>query len=878
MNQQIVGSIHQVLSKLGIAFNPSHRSIQLKFNQPALEQQVFIQRLDGRTAINEGLTVNLICLSTDAHLGLKTFIGQAATIEQLTDQGQHHPLSGIITEAISGQSDGGFAVYQLKLQDSFSSLLAKRRNSRVFMQKSVIDITQILLAEWQQHSELFAKSITFDKSQLSRTYDVRPFTMQSNESDYDFLTRLWRSEGINWFIDTIESQQHVLKLFEDNNSLAQLPAQTIRFHRNDATEQRDTITSLTAMRQLQSSQTYVQRWDQQHGSMDEQANLSVSQQSEAYSAASLSLEQAWHIGSAALGDLEGQDQNTLPHDNQLTRLGELLIKQQQLDSKSFTALGSVRDVKVGYWFNLTGHSELDTHPASEREFLISQLHFFAQNNLPKEINARVTGLIRQSHGFSSNSTQPLDQPHQVKMTLIRRDIPIVPFYDPLIHTAKAAPMRARVVGQSGETIHTDSWGRIKVRFLFSRPQDNTHSGGAGSSGTDSDSAWVDVLTPWAGDGESSYGARFLPRVGELVAIDFFDGNADRPFVLGRIHEGSRPPAQFDHQGILPDTRALSGIKSQEINGQGFNQLRLDDTTGQISAQLQSSHGASQLNLGNLTHPRSTEEGKPRGEGFELRTDQFGALRAGQGLLLSTHVQTSATDQQLQITQSQEQLYARLEQAKALNELAQKQQAHPLTVLENLQNFINNLASENQEKANQFKQSLLLLAAPQDIGLSTSENIHLSANKNISQSSGESISLSAFKDIIMHVGKKLGVFVAEQGAKLYVAKGKIEIQAQSDGLDAIARQQIQITSTENEVHINADKAIVLSAQGSQLTIDASGITAITPKIFKAKAGQHLFEGGSKVNVPLPFFPQNICWECLAKRALQRSAFINKGDGT
>lgn len=117
MNQQIVGSIHQVLSKLGIAFNPSHRSIQLKFNQPALEQQVFIQRLDGRTAINEGLTVNLICLSTDAHLGLKTFIGQAATIEQLTDQGQHHPLSGIITEAISGQSDGGFAVYQLKLQD-----------------------------------------------------------------------------------------------------------------------------------------------------------------------------------------------------------------------------------------------------------------------------------------------------------------------------------------------------------------------------------------------------------------------------------------------------------------------------------------------------------------------------------------------------------------------------------------------------------------------------------------------------------------------------------------------------------------------------------------------------------------------------------------
>lgn len=747
------------------------------------------------------------------------------------------------------------------------------------MQKSVIDITQILLAEWQQHSELFAKSMTFDKSQLSRSYDVRPFTMQSNESDYDFLTRLWRSEGINWFIDSAAPYQHVLKLFDDNKALTPLATHTIRFHRSDATEQRDTITSLSAIRQLSSSQTHIQCWDQQHGSMNEHTNLSVAKQSSSYSAASLSLEQAWHVGSAALGDLEGQDQNTLPHDGQLTRLGELLIQRQQLDSKSFVALGSVRDVKVGYWFKLTGHSELDQqHNDTERQFLITQLDFFAQNNFPKELDARIAGLIQQSHQFALSSLWSLDQPHQVKMTLIRRDIPIVPFYDPLIHVAKAAPMRARVVGTQGEQIHVDAWGRIKVQFLFSRPQDNTHSGGAGSSGTDSDSAWVDVLTPWAGGDEASYGMRFLPRAGELVAIDFFDGNADRPFVLGRIHEGSRLPAQFDHQGLLPDTKALSGIKSQEINGQGFNQLRLDDTTGQISAQLASSHGASQLNLGNLVHPRSNEEAESRGEGFELRTDQFGAVRAGKGLLVSTHAQVSAADQQLQIVQSQEQLHSRLEQTKALSELAEKQQAHPLDILENLQSFISNLASDSQEKASQFKQSLLLLTAPQDIGLSASENIHLSADKNISQSSGESISLSAFKNIIIHAGKKLGVFVAEQGAKLYVAKGKIEIQAQSDGLDAIARQKVQITSTEDEVHINADKAIVLTAQGSQIRIDSNGITAITPKVFKAKAAQHLFEGGSKVNVPLPFFPQNICWECLAKRASQRSAFINKGDGT
>lgn len=79
------------------------------------------------------------------------------------------------------------------------------------------------------------------------------------------------------------------------------------------------------------------------------------------------------------------------------------------------------------------------------------------------------------------------------MTLVDRDVAIVPFYDPQLHCPKATPMRARVVSANGDTIHVDAWGRIKVQFLFSRAEDNVHSGGAGSSETISDSAWVDVL-------------------------------------------------------------------------------------------------------------------------------------------------------------------------------------------------------------------------------------------------------------------------------------------------------------------------------------------------------------------------------------------------
>jgi type VI secretion system secreted protein VgrG len=117
------------------------------------------------------------------------------------------------------------------------------------------------------------------------------------------------------------------------------------------------------------------------------------------------------------------------------------------------------------------------------------------------------------------------------------------------------------VGPSGEEIHVDEWGRIKVRFLFTRNDDHSHDGGAGANDNDTDSAWVDVLTPWAGEG---YGARFLPRIGEIVVIDFFDGNLDRPFVVGRIHEAQRSPTKFDQKGQLPETKKLAGIRSKEI--------------------------------------------------------------------------------------------------------------------------------------------------------------------------------------------------------------------------------------------------------------------------------------------------------------------------
>ncbi|MBF7701914.1 type VI secretion system Vgr family protein, partial [Acinetobacter pollinis] len=260
---------------------------------------------------------------------------------------------------------------------------------------------------------------------------------------------------------------------------------------------------------------------------------------------------------------------------QVEALNSHLSDQNRLKSKYFTAHSTVRDAQVGYWFKLNGHPEIDLHTGSDQDFLILSKHFYNQNNLPKDIQKQAEELLTSSRWHHKN-IQEDEQRQGNTLTLIRREIKVVPEYHPAQHKPTVHVQRAQVVGVEGEEIHVDSWGRIKVRFLFSRAEDNSHDGGAGSNQSDTDSAWVDVLTPWAGEG---YGARFLPRVGEIVVVDFFDGNIDRPFVTGRLHEAERHPTQFDQTGPLPETKSLSGIRSQEIKGSGYNQLRFDDTHG-----------------------------------------------------------------------------------------------------------------------------------------------------------------------------------------------------------------------------------------------------------------------------------------------------------
>ncbi|MGY3822118.1 type VI secretion system Vgr family protein [Acinetobacter haemolyticus] len=870
-------TIYAALEQLGLT--AQKRAIHIQFANPSLNQQVFLQKIQGQHAINQGMTAELICLSTNATIPLKQFIGCQAAIDQVTDTGTLFRTTGIITEAVQGQSDGSLTLYKLKLQDA-TALWHKRRNSRVFMNKNVLDIVQTLFKEWQQRSPLFASSLTLDLGGIKQDYDIRPFVMQANESDYDFITRLLRSEGINWLIDEAQLnvansnspiQAQKLRLIDDNSQYQALERRTIRYHRSSATEQYDSMTSLIAERSLQPTAVHIQRWqadalEQEDGAGSVQSKHQHSQQ---HDNASLGLEDAWHFPPAWMQDLNGEDGATASGNSQIEKLNQHLGHYHDAQAKQFIASTTVRDTQVGYWFKLNEHPEIDQHSGADQEFLITAKSYYNQNNLPKDLQQQVHQLITQSQWQDHQNTNP-EERQANQLTLQRRNIKTVPEYHPLQHRPTAHPQRARVVGPEGEEIHVDEWGRIKVRFLFTRNDDHSHDGGAGSNNNDTDSAWVDVLTPWAGEG---YGARFLPRIGEIVVIDFFDGNIDRPFVTGRLHEAQRSPTKFDDQGQLPDTKKLAGIKSKEYQGSGYNQLRFDDTTGQISAQLQSSHAASQLNLGKLSHPKAQAESEDRGEGFELRTDQWGAIRAGEGLLITTHAQAQAEGDHLEAQTAKQQLEGNQNNAKALSEVAKNQQTDELESVEQLKSF----AEQIQEKIARFEQAMLLLSSPNGIGLSTSEDIHLSADGQLNQFAGDSINLTTQKNLIAQASQKISLFAAQNGIKQVAGKGKVEIQAQGDGLDILAKAGIQIISTEDTVYFNSPKEIVFTAESSQLKLNGSGIFPTTGGKFEVKAGQHLFKGGASVSLSVPALPrfEKKNWIALEHVDADQTPFANLG---
>lgn len=857
--------VWKVIKDFGLS--EANRPIRLRLSQTKgmLDDVLMVQRVEGKESLCGGLYYTLMCVSTSANLPLKEFIALPVEIQFVTDLGQTRSVCGIVTSAQAGESDGGLATYKLEVRDALS-IMEKRVNTRQFMKASELDITLLLLKEWRDKNTVLTRAFDIDASKISTTYPTREFTMQHNESDASFLRRLWKRAGISWYIepgsvsDRLKQQDdtplHRVVLFDDVRSLAPNRAGNIRYHRNDATEERDSITAWSGVRTLSPATLNRQSWDyQQAGLMSLQETSRQNQGSLGNTLAACLDEYLLDVPHAGddLADYQ--------------RLGQLRMLRHEFESKCFMGESGVRDMCVGQWNSVIGHAELDGHSPEDRQFVITELTLEAENNLPKPLG----GKLRER--FSGNGWLNLAQStlsdeegtprYRNRFTAVRRSVAIVPHFDAQRDLPRPQLQTAIVVGPEGEEVHCDEWGRVKIRFPGTRPEDHQHSGGAGASDSDVDSAWIRVSSSWAG---ASWGTQTLPRIGQEVLIDFLGGDPDKPIIISALYNGAHPPPAFSNTGKLPENRFVSGTKSKEIGKDRYNQLRYDDTKGQINIQLASQHGYSELNLGWLTHPRLDGSGRPRGEGFELRTDAQGAIRAAKGLWISTEQQLAAQGGQMGRYLAESLSTTAINLALELGAVAvDSKAAMPETGDKNClkkadgsdggtqssgHHYHLKQAIKSWERGNNTDekattgdkdqlggQALVVIASESGLAEMAAQSLLHSAGTNLDQVAQRDTNQTTGRRWVHNVGQHISLFVQgvkdKASLKLIAALGKVQIKALSDELLLFGDKTVTITSNQDAVHVLAQKEILLASGGAYIRLKGGAIEIHCPASLSLK---------------------------------------------
>ncbi|MEE8818432.1 MAG: type VI secretion system tip protein VgrG [Rahnella inusitata] len=368
----------------------------------------------------------------------------------------------------------------------------------------------------------------------------------------------------------------------------------------------------------------------------------------------------------------------------------------------------------------------------------------------------------------------------------------------------AGTLPARVTSTTANDTygHIDKNGRYRVNMLFDRD--------AWEQGYES--LWVRQARPYAGD---TYGMHMPLLAGTEVAIAFENGNPDRPYIAHVLHDS----AHGDHVTI-------KNYKRNVLRTPSNNKLRLEDERGKEHIKLSTEYGGkSQLNLGHLVDAAKQQ----RGEGFELRTDSFGAIRAQKGIFISADGQAKAQGKVLEMQPAISVLKNAHEQMQSISENAQTATANP----SDLQAQISLL----QQNLTELKQAVLLLSAPKGIALSSGGHLQMSASDNLIATAGKNADVSVAKNFFIGVGNTLSIFVRKLGMKLIANQGPITLQAQNDLMELLARKAITITSTEDEIKITAKKKITLNAGGSYLTLDENKIESGTAGDYLIKAGNY-----------------------------------------
>ncbi|HAS1420907.1 TPA: type VI secretion system tip protein VgrG, partial [Enterobacter asburiae] len=443
-----------------------------------------------------------------------------------------------------------YAVYQLTVEPDLWPM-KRDRNLRIFQGQTVPQIVKTLLGEHQVNVE--------DK--LTGSYRVWDYCVQYQESSLDFISRLMELEGIAYHFSH-EADKHTLVL-------------------TDAATQHQPFSGYEVIPYHQTPSG---------GSTDEEG---ISQ---------WALEDSVTPGIYSLDDYDFRKPNAW------------LFQAQQ--NPASPKPGSIDVYDWPGRFVDKGHGEFYARIRQERwqvehqqiqatataagiapghTFTLTNAPFFSDNG---EYLVTAAGYHFEENRYASGEGETI---HRTDFTVI----PSAVVYRPAQTTAwprTYGPQTAKVVGPKGESIWTDKYGRVKVKFHWDRL----------AKGDDTSSCWVRVSSAWAGQG---YGGVQIPRVGDEVVVDFINGDPDRPIITGRVYnDASMPP------WALPAAATQMGFMSRTKDGSvdNANALRFEDKAGAEQVWIQAERNLD-INVKN-DESHSTEKNRTQfvGEDETLR--------------------------------------------------------------------------------------------------------------------------------------------------------------------------------------------------------------------------------------------------------------------
>lgn len=727
-------------------------------------------------------------------------------------------ITGLCTDARIVREEGRSIVYALTLRP-WLWLATKNQDCRLFQDMSVVEITDAVLASYP-----FPVDKRLTTPRPNAVYPKRDIQRQHWEPDYQFLQRLWEEWGIYYWFEHGDGRHRLVLC--DSIGAHQPHGEAYRTIRYQApTGQRideEHIHALSVTSSLTtgtvSSVDYDYTWPG--------ANLGAKQEDPRDTALAHQEYYAWgdyaqpQAGAAGLTGEHNQPQTEAEY------LARVQMQARRCIGLRATGQGNLRGLTTGQTFRLTHYPQ----QAANREYLVVacslEIHEIGEES---QVTLRADSAQRYSC-TTDFEIQPTSETFR-----------LLPTFD---KPRTFGPEIATVVGPLNQEIWTDAYGRIKVQFPWDRQGRNDERS----------SCWLRVASPWQG---RQFGATHLPRIGEEVIVNHLSGDPDRPIVTGRVVNAFQQPAWK-----LPANQALSGFRSRELGGNQSNHLLMDDTEGQIQAQLSSDHALSQLNLGCITRvPGNIGRQDARGEGFELRTDAHGVVRAAQGMLMTTEARNNAQSHAKDLGETVQRLTQAHDLQESLADLAQQHEAqqtdadqsevaNALKVQNDTLRGVGVAAHDNAFP--EFTTPQLTLASPAGIQTTTAGSTHLASDWHLALTAGADVGIASGQSLLASVRERFSLFVHKLGIKLIAASGKVRIEAQSDNIELVAKRVVEIISTADWINAKAKQGIRLNGGGTELEMSAAGIRGFTGGQFIVHAANHQTTGPRARPVDFPSF--------------------------